>query len=48
MHRNEFSLHRKTAAAQQDLERLIDKLILYLFHAFRLSIKYKYPPLSIT
>ena len=47
MHRNDLSLHRKTATAQQDLERLIDKLILYLVHAFRLSIKYKYPPLSI-
>ena len=35
------------ATAQQDLEWLIDKLILYILHACRLSIKYKYPPTSI-
>ena len=34
--RNSFSLHRKTTTAQQDPERLIDKLILYFLHAFRL------------
>ena len=45
--RNGFSLHRKTTAAQQDPERLIDKLILYILHARRLSIKYKYPPSCI-
>ena len=44
---NGFSLHRKTATAQQDPERLIDKLNLYVLHACRLSIKYKYPPSSI-
>ena len=45
--RNGFSLHRKTATAHQDPERLIDKLILYILHAGRLSVKYKYPPSSI-
>ena len=45
---NGFSLQRKTTTAQQDSERLIDKLILYILHARRLSIKYKYPPSSIT
>ena len=44
MRRNGFSLHRKTTKAQQDPERLIDKLIQYILHARRLSIKYKYPP----
>ena len=38
MRRNDFSLRRKTTTAQQDPERLIDKLIL---HACSLSIKYK-------
>ena len=45
--RNGFSLHRKTTAAQKDLERLNDKLILSILHAHRFSIKYKYPPSSI-
>ena len=45
--RNGFPLHRKTTTAQEDPERLIDKLILYILHARRLSIKYKYPPSSI-
>ena len=40
MCRNGFSLHHKTTTAQQDPERLIDKLILYILHARRLSIKY--------
>ena len=40
MRRNGFSLHRKTTTAQQVPERLIDKLILYILHARRLSIKY--------
>ena len=48
MGRNGFSPQRKTATAQQDPERLIDNLILYILHARRLSIKYKYPPSSIT
>ena len=47
MRRNGFSLHRKNTTAQQDLERLIDKLILYILHARRLSIRCKYPPSSI-
>ena len=47
MRRNVFSLYRKTTTAQQDPERIIDKLILYILHARRLSIKYKYPPSSI-
>ena len=48
MRRNDFSLRRKTTTAQQqDPERFIDKLILYIFHARRLLIKYKYPPSSI-
>ena len=38
---NSSSLHRKTTTAQQDPERLIDKLILYILHARRFSIKYK-------
>ena len=42
-----FSLRRKTTTAQQDPERLIDKLILYILHARRLSIKDKYLPSSI-
>ena len=46
MRRNGFSLHRKTTTTQQDHERLIDKLILYILYACRLSIKYKYPPSS--
>ena len=46
--RNDFSLRRKTTTPQQDPEQLIDKLILYILHARRLSIKYKYPPSSIT
>ena len=37
----------KTTTAQQDPERLIDKLILYDLHARSFSIKYKYPPSSI-
>ena len=44
---NGFSLHHKTTTAQQNPEQLIDKLILYILHACRLSIKYKYPPSSI-
>ena len=36
-------IRRKTTAAQEDPKRLIDKLILYILHARRLSIKYKYP-----
>ena len=47
MHRNGFSLRSKTKPAQQDPELLIDKLILYILHVCRLSIKYKYPPSSI-
>ena len=39
--RNGFSLHRKTTTGQQDPERLIDELILYILHARRLAIKYK-------
>ena len=47
MLRNVFLLHRKTTTAQQDSEWLIDKLILYILHACRLSLKYKYPPSSM-
>ena len=36
MRRNVFSLYRKTTTAQQDPERIIDKLILYILHARRL------------
>ena len=36
----------KITNAKQDLEQLIDKLILYILHAPKLSIKYKYPPPS--
>ena len=41
MYRNGFSLHCKRTTAQQDPKQLIDKLILYILHARRLSIKYK-------
>ena len=47
MHPNGFSLRRKTTTAQQVPERLIDKLIPFILHARRLSIKYKYPPSRI-
>ena len=47
MRRNSFSLCRQTIITQPDSERLIDTLILYILHARRLSIKYKYPPSSI-
>ena len=47
MLRNVFLLHRKTTTAQQDLEQLIDKLVLYILYALRLSIKCKYPPSSM-
>ena len=47
MHRNGFSLHHKTTTGQQDSERLIDKLILYILYARRLSIKHIYPPSSM-
>ena len=47
MRRNGFSLHCKTTTAQQDPEQLIDKLIQYVLHARRLSIKYKFPPSSM-
>ena len=43
---NGFSLRRKTTA-QKDPERLIDKLILHILLARRLSINYKYSPSSI-
>ena len=33
MHRNGFSIYCKTVTAQQDPDRLIDKLILYILHA---------------
>ena len=42
-----FSLEYKTTTAQQDSGRLIRKLILYIFHARRLSIKCKYTHSSI-
>ena len=42
MRHNGFSLRRKTTTAQQDPERLIDKLILCILHTQRLSTKYKY------
>ena len=38
---------RYIVTGQQDPERLIDKLIVYILHARKLSIKYKYPPSSI-
>ena len=47
MHCNGFCLHHKAITKQQDSERLIDELVLYILHAQRLSIKYKYPPSSI-
>ena len=43
---NGFSLRHKTTA-QKDPERLIDKLILHILLARRLSINYKYSPSSI-
>ena len=47
MHHNGFLLCCKTTAAQRDPEWLTDKLILYILHAHRLSIKYKKLPSSI-
>ena len=47
MRRNGLSLRRKTTTAQQDPERLIDKLISYILQARRLSIKFKYQPSNI-
>ena len=44
---NDFSLYHKTTTAQQDPERLIDMLILYILHARKLSIKNKYVRSSI-
>lgn len=44
---NGSSLCRKATTAQQDSEWLIDKLILYILHACRLSIKSKCFPSSI-
>ena len=44
---NGSSLHRETTAAQQYPERVVDKLILYILHARKVSVKYKYPPSSI-
>ena len=44
MCRNDFSLYRKTTTAQKDPEWLNEKLILYILHAHRFSIKYRYPP----
>ena len=38
---NGFLLRCETKRAQQDPEQLIDKIILYIVHARRLSIKYK-------
>ena len=38
---------RYIVTGQQDPERLINKLIVYILHARRLSIKHKYPPSSI-
>ena len=43
---NGFSLRRKTTA-QKDPERLIDKFILHISLARRLSINYEYSPSSI-
>ena len=47
MRRNGLSLSRKTTTAQQDPERLIYKLISYIFYARRLLIKFKYQPSNI-
>ena len=47
MRHDGFSLRRKTTTVQQDPERLINKLILYILHSRRLSIKFKYPNSSI-
>ena len=38
---NGFSLYCKATTAQQDPEWLIDKFILYILRALRLSIKYR-------
>ena len=48
MRGNGFSLRYKRTTAQQDPKRLIDKLILHILHACRLSIKHEYPFSSIT
>ena len=47
MSRNGLSLRRKTTTAQQDPDRLIDKIISYILHVRRLSIKFNYQPSNI-
>ena len=47
MRRNGLSLRRKTTTAQQDPNRLIDKLISYILQARRLLKKYQYQPSCI-
>ena len=47
MKRNHLSLRRKTTIAQKDPSHLISKLVGYLMHVRRLSIKSNYPPSSI-
>ena len=47
MHHNRVSLHCKRKRAQQDPERLIDKLILFILYIRRHSFNHKYSPSSI-
>ena len=48
MHHNRISLHCKRKTAQQDPERLIDKLIQFILYTRRLSFNHKCSPSSIT
>ena len=47
MRHNGFLLCCKTTTAQQDPEWLIDKFILYILHARRVSVKYTQSPSGI-
>ena len=47
MGRNGFLLHYQTTTAQQDPERLIGNLILYILYGRSFSIKNTYPPSRI-
>lgn len=45
--RNGLSLRRKTSVAQQDLERMVAKLVSYIIQVRQLQIKHNYAPCNI-
>ena len=47
MKRNGLSLRRKASISQQDPERMVAKLVLYVIQVRRLQEKYKYRPSDI-